>query len=108
MSSGSFKNDVTSKLFSYKSYIFNMYELDLVLNNLQGLICYKTQPTDLSNTNYMVSSNYSYLIVVICLHPVIPYNYKLFALRIITWSCNYLEKKKKIYIYKSTLGIKLP
>ena len=46
MSSGSFKNDVTYKLFVYKSYIFNTYEFmykqNLALNNLQELICYKT------------------------------------------------------------------
>ena len=41
MSSGSFKNDVTYKLFTYKLYIYK--KQDLTLNCLQGLICYKTQ-----------------------------------------------------------------
>ena len=50
MSSGSFKN-VIYKLFVYKSYIFNiyMYKSDLVLNNRQGLLCHKTQPTNQTN-----------------------------------------------------------
>ena len=39
MSSGSFKN-VIYNLYIYKSYIC---EEELALNNLQGLICYKTQ-----------------------------------------------------------------
>ena len=40
-----FKN-VTYKVFAYKSYIMYvcMYKKDLALNNLQGLICHKTQP----------------------------------------------------------------
>ena len=41
MSSDSFKN-VIDKLCVYKAYN-NMYKEDLVLNNLQGLICHKTQ-----------------------------------------------------------------
>ena len=47
MSSGLFKN-VTYKLLVYKSYIFDicMYKQDLALNNKQGLICYKTQPSN--------------------------------------------------------------
>ena len=40
-----------------------VYKLDLVLNNLQEIICHKTQPTNISYTNnYMVSSNYFYLV----------------------------------------------
>ena len=50
MSSGAFKN-VTYKLFVYKSYIRFMYKEDLALNNLQGLICYKTQPTNQSTSH---------------------------------------------------------
>ena len=46
MSSDSFKNDVTDKLFTYKSYIIYMYKQDLVLNNPQELICHKTQTTN--------------------------------------------------------------
>ena len=38
----SFKNKVTHKLFIYKSYI----KMDLALNNPQGLICHKPQPTN--------------------------------------------------------------
>ena len=49
MNSYSFKNNVTYKLFIYKSYIYIIYiEMNnkyLALNNLQGLICHKTQPT---------------------------------------------------------------
>ena len=37
----SFKN-VTYKLFTYKSYIHKKH--DFTLNNLQRLICHKTQP----------------------------------------------------------------
>ena len=38
-----------------------MYEQDLALNNLQGLICHKNQPTNqptnqIMNTNYVISS----------------------------------------------------
>ena len=44
MSFGLFKN-VFYKLFVYKSYIWYMYKPNLALNNLQGLICHKTQPT---------------------------------------------------------------
>ena len=44
MSSGLFKN-VIYKLFNYKSCAHvHVYKQDLALNNLQGLICYKTQP----------------------------------------------------------------
>ena len=45
MSSGLFKNNVSYKLFIYKSYMFNiyMYKQDFPQNNLQGLICHKTQ-----------------------------------------------------------------
>ena len=42
--SGSFKN-VTYNLFVYKSNIYCMYKNDLAFNNLQRLICYKTQPS---------------------------------------------------------------
>ena len=41
LSSGSFKNAIY-KLCIYNSY---MYEEDLALDNLQGLICHKTQLT---------------------------------------------------------------
>ena len=40
MSSGLFKN-VIYKLYIYKSY---MYKENLALNNLQWLICHKSQP----------------------------------------------------------------
>ena len=42
MSFESLKN-VINKLFVYKSYVF-MYKEDVSLNNLQGLICHKTEP----------------------------------------------------------------
>ena len=42
MSTNSFKNNVNYKLFVYKSYLIYMYKEDLALNNLQGLICHKT------------------------------------------------------------------
>ena len=38
MSSGFFENNTTYKLF-----FMYMYKQDLALNNLQGLICHKTQ-----------------------------------------------------------------
>ena len=37
-------NNVTT-FFIYKSYIQFMYKQVLALNSLQGLICYKIQPT---------------------------------------------------------------
>ena len=49
MSSNSSKNDITYELFIYKSYVIYIYiyiyiyKEDLVLNNQQGLIYYKTQ-----------------------------------------------------------------
>ena len=43
MSSGSFKN-VIYKLFINLIYSIYMHKQDLTLNNLQGLIFYKTQP----------------------------------------------------------------
>ena len=45
MISGPFKY-VTYKLFVYKSNIYYIYEQDLALNNLEGVICHKTQPTN--------------------------------------------------------------
>ena len=44
MDSGLFEM-LPKKIFVYKLYIFYMYKLDLALNNLQGLICHKTQLT---------------------------------------------------------------
>ena len=43
MSLGSFKN-VINKICSQTVYLIYMYKEDLVLNNLQWLICHKTQP----------------------------------------------------------------
>ena len=43
INSGSFKN-VINKLYVYKSYL---YKEDLALNNLQWLICHKTQPNQI-------------------------------------------------------------
>ena len=52
MNSGSFKNDITNKLFTYKSYRYNayVYKQDLTLNNPEGLIFHKTQP---NQTNHL-------------------------------------------------------
>ena len=49
MSFGSFKNNVTYNRFVFKLY---MYEQDLALNNLQGLICHKL--TDQPSNNLQV------------------------------------------------------
>ena len=38
MSFGLFKNNVTYKLFAYKSYITYMYKRNLALNDLQWLM----------------------------------------------------------------------
>ena len=43
MKSGSFKN-VIYKMYLEIIYLIYIYKEDLALNNLQGLICYKTQP----------------------------------------------------------------
>ena len=44
MSSGSFKNNVTYKLFRLQViHIIDIYKQHLALNNLQGLICRETQ-----------------------------------------------------------------
>ena len=48
MSSGSFKNNSTDKIFGYK-YLY--MKKDLILNNLQGLICHKKQSK--LSTKYM-------------------------------------------------------
>ena len=42
MSPGLFKNNVTYKLFVYKS---NIYKPDFALNKSQGFVCHKNQPT---------------------------------------------------------------
>ena len=44
MNSSSLKN-LTDKIFVYKLYISFMYKQDSALNNLQGLIHHKNQPT---------------------------------------------------------------
>ena len=47
MNPGSFKNNVTYKLFFYKSNMYNiyMYKHAIALDNQQGLIYRKIQPT---------------------------------------------------------------
>ena len=45
MSTGSFK--MLSTKWIYKSYILIMHKHDLELDNLQGLICHKTQPNQI-------------------------------------------------------------
>ena len=39
--------------YSFTNKISNMYKEDLALNNLEGLICHKTPPTNQSNTMKM-------------------------------------------------------
>ena len=46
MSSGSFKN-VIYKMCYEIIYLIDMYKEDLALNNLQWLICHKTQPNQI-------------------------------------------------------------
>ena len=47
MSSGSYTNNISYKLFTYKSYMFKQ---DLTLNNPGRLICHKTtKQTKLAN-----------------------------------------------------------
>ena len=46
MSSGLFKN-VINKMCLEIIYLIYMYEKDLALNNLQWLICHKTQPNQI-------------------------------------------------------------
>ena len=44
MSSELFKNVSLQNGFTNHLYLIYMYKVDLALNNLQGLICHKTQP----------------------------------------------------------------
>ena len=46
MSLGSFKN-VINKMCLQIIYLIYMYKEDLALNNLQWLICHKTQPNQI-------------------------------------------------------------
>ena len=46
MSSGLFKMSSTNYLFTNHIYLMYMHKQDLALNNLQRLICHKTQPTN--------------------------------------------------------------
>ena len=45
-SSDSF-NNVINKMFTNHIYLIYMYKEDLALNNLQWLICHKTQPNQI-------------------------------------------------------------
>ena len=47
MSSGLFKNLTYKYLFTNRIYVIYKYKEDLGLNNLQGLIYHKNQPTNL-------------------------------------------------------------
>ena len=47
MSFVSFKSCAIYKLLIYKSHMYNIYKQDLALNNLQELICLKTQPNQI-------------------------------------------------------------
>ena len=46
ISTGSFKN-VINKMFTTHMYLIYMYKEDMALNNLQCLICHKTQPNQI-------------------------------------------------------------
>ena len=48
MSSGLFKKQchLQTTLFTNYEYLISLYKQDLVLNNLQELICHKTKPTN--------------------------------------------------------------
>ena len=61
MTSDSSKDDVTNKLFAYKSY---MHEQDLALNNPEGLICHKTKPTN-QPTKHIYTYIYIYIYIYI-------------------------------------------
>ena len=61
-----------NKMFTNPIYIIYMYKEDLALNNLQWLICHKTQPNQISklvsiNTNNLQvnGTEYSYQIQMI-------------------------------------------
>ena len=56
-SNNSFKNDITNKLFAYKS---DSYKPDLELNNLLGLICHKTTTSQLK---IAYSTHYSEVVI---------------------------------------------
>ena len=53
ISSSSYENNVTHKLFIYELYIYIYIYMgggqDLILNNPQELVCHKTQPTNQLN-----------------------------------------------------------
>ena len=42
-------------------YLIYMYKQDLALNNLQGLICHKTHPTNLMG--YLLLNSYIYIYI---------------------------------------------
>ena len=52
MFSGSFKNDIY-KMYLEIIYLIYMYKQDLGLNNLQWLICHKTQPNQIIYIQYI-------------------------------------------------------
>ena len=54
MSFGLFKSNITYKLFVYKLYICKQ---DLALNNPQKLICYKTQPNQMTTVQKCIFTN---------------------------------------------------
>ena len=56
---------VTNKLFISKSYAFNIYKQDLALNKPQGLICRKTEPTNIKTRQLF--AYYLYLVHIICI-----------------------------------------
>ena len=46
MHSGSFKMGYQQTIWLQTIHLIYIYQQDLALNNLQGLICHKTQPTN--------------------------------------------------------------
>ena len=52
LNNGSYKLFPVNKSFTNHIYLTCMYKQDLALNNLQELLCRKTQPTNLT-TNHL-------------------------------------------------------
>ena len=80
MNSGSFEN-VTNKLLVYKSCICYMSQQNFTLNNLQGLICHKTQPTNKSyifNKYICIKMNWHLITYKVTIKPINqPANYSM-------------------------------
>ena len=93
---------ILSTKFIHKSYIYlvYMYKQDLTLNNLQGLICHKTQ----LNETYIIHLIYSYLILFI----IVTLNNECSSWYICLWNINMYILPNKCWLsskdlYRSTL-----